>query len=155
MRYIFIRKELKKKDLNQFLLLRIELPGNITKLKVQATSSKEKINGIKIFAYKKKDDIAEASKKDFHEIFDKREYNEIRDVIPLNSDILLTDYGAIDETEIYKIKFNKDNEFEEEEEQLDFEKEEVEQKDKDPKYETVGCGVYAFKFRISPRSKIK
>ena len=99
MRYIFIRKELKKKDLNQFLLLRIELPGNITKLKVQATSSKEKINGIKIFAYKKKDDIAEASKKDFHEIFDKREYNEIRDVIPLNSDILLTDYGAIDETE--------------------------------------------------------
>lgn len=76
----------------------------------------------------------------------------------MNSDILLTDYGAIEETEIYKIKFNKDNEFEEEE-QSDCEKEEVDlkekDKDKDPKYEVVGCGVYAFKFGISQRSKIK
>ena len=154
----FYKEGIKKRDIKQYLLLRIELPGNITKLKVQATSSEEKINGIKIFAYKKKDEIPEASKKEFHEIFDKREYNEIRDVIPLNSDILLTDYGAIEETEIYKIKFNKDNEFEEEE-QSDCEKEEVDlkdkDKDKDPKYEVVGCGVYAFKFGISQRSKIK
>ena len=96
-------------DFENYLLLRIEIPGNLKRLTARSTNKDEKYKGIIIKGYKEKDIIPEQSKKNFVQIYDNRCYEEISYFIELKGNINLNKNHAIDKTEIYEIQFNKNN----------------------------------------------
>ena len=115
--YIIIRKKKKKKEddededeYEKYLLLRLEIPGNIVRLTARSTDPKtEKYKGIVIKGYKKKDEFKESSKEDFTIIKDKRNYDEFSYFIELKSNLELSKAAAIGYTDIYEIQFDKRN----------------------------------------------
>ena len=70
-------------DFENYLLLRIEIPGNLKRLTARSTNKDEKYKGIIIKGYKEKDIIPEQSKKNFVQIYDNRCYEEISYFIEL------------------------------------------------------------------------
>ena len=95
---------------NKYLLLRLEIPGNIIKLSARSTDpKKEKYRGIIIKGYKEKDKFDEQTKEDFKEIYDNRNYEEFSYFIELKRNLELNKKTPIGNTEIYQIKFDKRN----------------------------------------------
>jgi len=109
---LYIYKEGDDDDFENYLLLRIEVPGNITKLTARGTDPrKERYRGIIINIQKKEDDFEEKVEKfkSFHKIYDNRRYEEIYYFIELKGNLMLSKRFPIEDTEIYKIKFDKRN----------------------------------------------
>ena len=64
-------------EYENYLLLRLEIPGNISKLTARSTDpKKEKYRGIVITIHKDEDDIPEKNNKDFQKINDNRKYGK-------------------------------------------------------------------------------
>jgi hypothetical protein len=116
---LYYYKEKKKKEedddededeYEKYLLLRLELPGNIVRLTARSTDRrKEKYKGIVIKGIKKKDDFKEQSKEDFTIISDNRSYEEFSYFIELKRNLELSGKGAKGNTGIYEIQFDKRN----------------------------------------------
>ena len=121
--YFYKEKKVKKDDddededededeenYEKYLLLRLEIPGNILKLTARSTDPKtEKFKGIVIKGIKKKDDFKERSKEDFTIISDNRSYEEFSYFIELKRNLELSERGARGSTGIYEIQFDKRN----------------------------------------------
>ena len=141
-------------DYENFLLLRIEIPGNVTKLTARSTNKDEKYKGIVINGYKEEDEIPEnTNKENFQKIYDNRKYKEISYFIELKGRITLNKNHPIQDTEIYKIHFNKKNKekFFVENNQKHILKEDV-NNNKIVEGEKIGCGVYILKFSLTQNS---
>ena len=145
----------------KYLLLRLEIPGNIIRLTARSTDPKtEKFNGIVIKGIKKKDDFEERSKEDFTKISDNRNYDDFSYFIELERNLELSKTGAKGNTGIYEIKFDKRNKekfFTKENNQNTIIKEKNENKNEDTKENTkdlikVASGVYVMKFLLTDRS---
>jgi len=106
----FYRKGDDDDDYENFLLLRLEIPGNISKLTARSTDpKKEKYRGIVITIDKKEDDFPEKNNKNFQKISDNRKYGKFSYFIDLKKTLALHKKKAIGKTGIYKIKFNDNN----------------------------------------------
>ena len=152
-------------DYEKYLLLRLELPGNIVRLTARSTDPKtEKYKGIVIKGIKKKDEFKEESKEDFTIISDNRGYEEFSYFIELKRNLELAGKGAKGSTEIYEIQFDKRNK------ETSFKKEGSEKDDKSNsknlkennneetkkniKVMKIASGVYVMKFLLTQTSFI-
>jgi hypothetical protein len=140
-------------EYENFLLLRLEIPGNISKLTARSTDpKKEKYRGIVINIHKEEDEIPEKNKKDFQKISDNRKYGKYAYFIDLKKTLILHKKKAIGKTGIYQIKFNDNNKEKETLKEAPKEvanslnnKEEVEGK-------MIASGIYVLKFMLTQDS---
>ena len=140
-------------DFENYLLLRNEVPGNITRLTARSTKKDEKYKGIIIKGFKEKDIIPEQSKKSFSEIYDNRAYKDINYFIELKGNLNLNKINPINKTEIYKIHFNNNNRekyFEKNNEKVEVKEEGNEKEMVEGKM--IASGVYIFKFSLTQNS---
>lgn len=158
---LYFYKEINEEEEEEenYLLLRLEIPGNITKLTARSTDlKKEKYRGIVIKGYKDKDKFEEEKKTDFKEISDNRNYEEFSYFIELKRNLELSKKTAIGNTEIYKIKFdkrNKEKAFKETTKNKDIEKKTIEANNiesKEVEGEMIASGVYIMKFALTENS---
>jgi hypothetical protein len=142
-------------DYENYLLLRIEIPGNITQLTARSTDpKKEKYKGIIIKGKKEEDDIPERKKEHFKTIKDNRIYDEINFFIELKGKLELHKKFPINETEIYEIQFDKRNN-EKYFKNKDNQKVNIKENANDKKMVEaikIACGVYVFKFSLTQNS---
>ena len=157
-------------EYEKYLLLRLEIPGNIVRLTARSTDPKtEKFKGIVIKGIKKVDEFKERNKVDFTVISDNRSYEEFTYFIELKRNLELSKTGAKGTTDIYEIKFdnrNKEKLFPKESNdknnsqksdiKLEDKKcEEVnDKKNKEIKLMNIASGVYVMKFKLTERSYI-
>ena len=140
-------------DYENYLLLRIEIPGNISRLTARSTYKDEKYRGIIIRGNKEKDIFPEQSKKNFAEIYDNRAYKDISYFIELKGNLHLNKINPINKTDIYKIHFNYNNRekyFQKNNEKV-IVKDEVNER-KMVEGEMIASGVYIFKFSLTQGS---
>jgi hypothetical protein len=139
----------KRKKLQNYLLLRLEIPGNVVKLTARSTDpKKEKYRGIVIKGYKEKDKFGEQSKPEFKEIIDNRTYEEFSYFIELKRNLELNKKTAIGNTEIYKIKFDKKNK----EKSVKDKDKQDKKESKEVEGEMIASGVYVMKFSLTENS---
>jgi hypothetical protein len=142
-------------DFENYLLLRIEIPGNLTRLTARSTDPKmERYKGIVIKAKKEEDEIPEKEKDKFTKIYDNRVYDEISYFIELRGSLKLYKKLCITDTEIYKIKFDKRNK-EKYFINKDNQKITVKENANDNKTvegEKIASGVYILKFALTQDS---
>ena len=94
---------------DKYLLLRLEIPGNITKLYARSTDpKKEKYRGIIIKGFKEKDKFDEQSKEDFKEIYDNRNYEEFSYFIELKRNLELNKKHQQEILEFIKLNLIKE-----------------------------------------------
>ncbi len=139
----------KRKKLQNYLLLRLEIPGKIDKLKVMYYKN-EKYKGLIIKGKKSKEKFPEESKKDFQMIKNTRTFEDFDYFIELKGSIELVYNFAEDLTEIYTFKFDRNNWEESEEtnnEETECSNELIE--DKNEYISTITGGIYIFKFKLS------
>ena len=155
-------------EYDKYLLLRLELPGNIVRLTARSTDLKvEKFKGIVIKGLKKKDDFNEQKKDDFTIISDNRSYAEFSYFIELKRNLELFDSKAKGFTEIYEIQFDKRNKekvFQNEKNDKDDNQKEIgfkenqnenkKEKKKENKILKIASGVYVMKFLLTKNSFI-
>ena len=155
-------------QLFQYLLLILEIPGNVVRLTARSTDTKvEKFKGILIKGLKKIDDFSEKSKDYFTIISDNRSYDEFSYFIELKRNLELSKAGARGNTEIYEIQFDKRNKekfFQKEKnekddirksiEYKDNQNEEKNEKNKTNKIMKIASGVYVMKFLLTQTSFI-
>ena len=141
---------------DNYLLLRLEIPGNIIKLTARSTDpKKEKFKGIVIKGYKEKDKFDEQSKPGFKEIIDNRTYEEFSYFIELKRNLELNKKTAIGNTEIYKIKFDKKNKekiVKDKDKKKDNQVSNDKNESKEVKGEMIASGVYVMKFSLTENS---
>ena len=112
---LYIYKESQDDDDNEdyenYLLLRIDIPGNISRLIARSTykDKDDKYRRIIIRGNKEKDIIPEQSKKNFAEIYDNRTYKDISYFNELKGNLHLNKINPINKTDIYKIHLNYNN----------------------------------------------
>ena len=134
---------------DNYLLLRLEIPGNVVKLTARSTDlKKEKYRGIVIKGYKEKDKFGEQSKPEFKEIIDNRTYEEFSYFIELKRNLELNKKTAIGNTEIYKIKFDKKNK----EKSVKDKDKQDKKESKEVEGEMIASGVYVMKFSLTENS---
>ena len=158
-------------EYEKFLLLRLEMPGNIVRLTARSTDPKtEKFYGIIIKGFKKNDEFQEQKKDDFTIISDNRSYDDFTYFIELKRNLELSKNGDKGNTDIYEIEFDKRNKekyFQKEmyqnnnnnlqkcDTKLDDKKNKEENdKNKEIKLINIDSGVYVMKFQLSERSYI-
>ena len=135
---------------DKYLLLRLEIPGNIVKLFARSTDpKKEKYRGIIIKGFKEKDKFEEESKEDFKEIYDNRNYEEFSYFIELKRNLELSKKQAIGNTGLYQIKFDKRNK-----EKKPIRNSEANKENKEVEGEMIASGVYVMKFSLTENSFI-
>ena len=97
-------------EYENYLLLRLEIPGNIVKLTARRTNPKtEKYYGIVIKGIKEREEFEEQKAKDFKEIIDNRKYGEFSYFIELKRNLEISKNYAKEDTKIYEFIFNKKN----------------------------------------------
>ena len=97
-------------EYENYLLLRLEIPGNIVKLTARRTNPKtEKYYGIVIKGIKEREEFEEQKAKDFKEIIDNRKYGEFSYFIELKRNLEIHKTCAKEDTKIYEFIFNKKN----------------------------------------------
>ena len=138
----------------KYLLLRIEIPGNIVKLTARSTDpQKEKYNGIVIKGIKERDKFPEQSNKYLKEINDNRNYDEFSYFIELKPSLVLNKMYALKDTEIYKFKFNKKNkEKEYSNKKKHIKKQSIFVTTKEVEGDMIGSGVYIMRFDLTEGS---
>ena len=155
-------------EYEKYLLLRLEIPGNIVRLTARSTDPKtEKYKGIVIKGIKKVDEFEERNKVDFTVISDNRSYEEFTYFIELKRNLELSKTGAKGNTDIYEIQFDKRNKekffpkdndknnSQKSDIKLDKKYEEVNDKNnKEIKLMNIASGVYVMKFQLTERSYI-
>ena len=166
--HYYKEKNEEEDEYENYLLLRLEIPGNVIRLTARSTNPKnDKYNGIFIKGIKKEDDFKEKSKEDFTTISDNRNYEEFTYFIELNRNLELSKSSATGQTQIYEIQFDKRNK------EKFFPKENIptisrqntlkennsnnegEKLNKDDKnLIKIASGVYVMKFLLTERSSI-
>ena len=149
----------RRKKLQNYLLLRLEIPGKIDKLKVKYYKN-EKYKGILINGKKSKEEFSEMKKRNFQEIKNNRSFEDFEYFIELKGNYELIENSAEDLTEIYTFDFDKrnweeteENENNEETENSDELKKNNELNEDKSKYmANIAGGIYAFKFKLSQAS---
>ena len=97
-------------EADNYLLLRLEIPGNISKLTARSTDPQtEKYRGIVITIHKEEDNFSEKEKKDFKLINDNRKYGKFAYFIELKKSLHLNKKKAIGNTGIYLVNFDDNN----------------------------------------------
>ena len=167
--HYYKEKNEEEDEYENYLLLRLEIPGNIVRLTARSTNPKtEKFNGIVIKGIKKEDKFKEKSKEDFTTISDNRNYEEFTYFIELNRNLELSKSSATNQTEIYEIQFDKRNKEKyfpkdnlntisrQNTKNINNNNEEEEEKpNKDDKnIIKIASGVYIMKFLLTERSSI-
>ena len=128
-----------------YLLLRLELPGNITKLIARRTNQNEKLYGIIVNGMKEEDQFDERNKDSFYVIKDNRTYKEFQYFIPLDKNrYTLSEQTAKGLTKTYLIDFDKRNK----ESSFKKDNEKNDGKEKTNKIEKIASGVYVLKFLL-------
>jgi len=166
---LYFYKELNEEEdeYENYLLLRLEIPGNIIRLTARSTNPKtEKFNGIVIKGIKRKDEFQERNKEEFTTISDNRSYDEFTYFIELNRNLELSRSSAIGNTNIYEIQFdkrNKDKFFPKEITNnsatkdinpKDNKQEEIKSNQSEKNLMKIASGVYVMKFQLTERSLI-
>ena len=150
----FYREGEDEDDYENYLLLRLEIPGNITKLTARSTDPQtEKYRGIIITIHKEEDNIKENEKKDFKKINDNRKYGKFAYFIELKKSLHLNKKRAKGNTGIYLIDFN-DNNKEPLKEASSEVKNNLNEKAnmKEKEAEKIASGVYIMKFSLTEDS---
>ena len=151
-----------EEEIEKYLLLRLELPGNIVKLTARSTNQQyEKLNGILIKGTKLKDDFEEIkTNKTFKCLVDKRSYENFSYFIELQKGLFLSENHAKGNTGIYEIDFNKKNKENKEnkEKKIDNNNENkneannYKEKNNKEKSNKIASGVYVMKFKLTQNS---
>jgi len=155
---LYFYKEINEEEDEEenYLLLRLELPGNIIKLTARSTDPKsEKFRGIIIKGIKERDKFEEQKKNSFKEISDNRIYDEFTYFIELKRNLELRKKVAKGNTEIYKIKFDKKKkEKKKKVTSNDCQNPEQDKGIKEVEGEMIACGVYIMRFSLTENSFI-
>ena len=155
---LYFYKEINEEEDEEenYLLLRLELPGNIIKLTARSTDPKiEKYRGIIIKGIKERDKFKEQEKNSFKEISDNRIYDEFTYFIELKRNLELSKKVAKGNTEIYQIKFDNNNKEKKKKVISNNPKNSEEDKGtKEVEGEMIACGVYVMKFPLTENSFI-
>ena len=150
----FYREGEDEEDYDNYLLLRLEIPGNISKLTARSTDSqKEKFRGIVITIHKNEDEFPEMNKKGFQKINDNRKYGKFAYFIELEKSLVLHKKKPLGNTGIYQIKFNDNNKEVLKEAPNELKNnlnKDLNNKEKDGKM--IASGVYIFKFQLTQDS---
>ena len=150
----FYREGEDEDDYENYLLLRLEIPGNITKLTARSTDPQtEKYRGIIITIHKEEDNIKENEKKDFKKINDNRKYGKFAYFIELKKSLHLNKKRAKGNTGIYLIDFNDNNKEPLKEASSEVKNnlnEKANMKEKEAK--KIASGVYIMKFSLTEDS---
>ena len=139
------------------LLIRIEIPGKIDNLTASYLKRGKK-NTILIKAKKSKEEFPEMKKKNFIQIQDDRNYEEIRYFLKLKEEIELNKETPIENTQIYEFDFNRNNKDHSliKEDSDDDNEDESEDKDTpSPKKDEIikiASGTYVLKFYLTETS---
>ena len=146
-----------KEKNNYILLIRVEIPGKLENLTASYLKYGKK-NTIQIKGYKEKDDFPEMKKKNFINVYDNRNYEDLRYLIELDESIELNQETPIENTKIYEFEFktnnieqslkNKDYDEDDDEDEEDGEK----TSDKKEENIKIASGIYIFKFTITQTS---
>ena len=152
---MYIYKKGDDDDFENYLLLRIEVPGNVTRLTARGTDpKKEKYRGIIINIQKKEDELEETKNcKNFHKLYDNRNYEEINYFIELKGNLMLAKKVPLENTKIYEIEFDERNKekFFDNNNQTTKVNEDVNNKNiKEGK--KIASGVYILKFSLTQDS---
>ena len=149
---------------NYILLLVIEIPGKIENLTASYLKYGKK-KTIQIKGNKLKEVILESKKKNFFQIQDNRNYEEIRYLLPLIEEIELIKETPIEKTQIFEFEFNRNN-IEKNEDSLnnkdtDDDDDEDEDENENSKKDSnnikeekikIASGIYAMKFNLTETS---
>ena len=143
-------------EADNYLLLRLEIPGNISKLTARSTDPQtEKYRGIVITIHKEEDNFSEKEKKDFKLINDNRKYGKFAYFIELKKSLHLNKKKALGNTGIYLVDFddnNKETLKEASQEIKNNLKENANVKEKE--FKKIASGVYVMKFSLTQDSYI-
>ena len=145
---LYFYKEGDDDDYDNYLLLRLEIAGNIDKLTARRTNpKKEKYKGIVIKGHKMEDQFDEQKAKDFKKIYDNRKYGEFSYFIELKDNLECHKTYPIKDTDIYEFLFNNKNKAKDDKEAENKKKENdiVEGK-------KIASGVYIMKFVLTQGS---
>ncbi len=127
-------------EIQNFLLLRLEIPGKIDKLFAEF-HKKEKYRGILVKGIKSRDDFPEENKDKLSLIKENRVYDEFEYFIQLNNKIELIKNFADGNTEIYTFDFDKRNK-----------DKKILNNDDNNYIENIASGIYILKFKVSDSS---
>ena len=140
------------------LLIRVEIPGKIDNLTASYLKYGKK-NTILIRAKKSKDEFPEMKKKNFIQIQDNRNYEEIKYLLELKDEIELNKETPIEKTQICEFDFNRNNidpSFVKEDSDDDDNEDECEDKDnsstKKEEIIKIASGTYVLKFYLTETS---
>ena len=148
----------KKRKLQNYLLLILEIPGKINKIIVSYYRN-EKYKGLKIKGKKLKEELEEEKKKNFQEIKNNRTFEDFEYFIELKGTLELTEDCAEDLTKIYTFKFDQRNEEENEsdnneeiESNESIKNNDSNENDTNQYISTIAGGIYIFKFKLNKAS---
>ena len=145
-----------EEEYDNYLLLRLEIPGNITKLTARSTDpQKEKFRGIVITIHKNEDVFPEMKNEAYKKISDNRKYGKFAYFIELKKNLILSKTKAIGKTGIYQICFNDNNKEKEvlKEAPNDIQKKMAnDSKNKEIEGKQIASGVYTMKFKLTQDS---
>ena len=143
-------------DYENYLLLRLEIPGNIVKLTARSTDpKKEKFVGIVITIHKEEDDFPELKTKYCQKINDNRKYGKFAYFIELKKNLILYKKKPIGKTGIYQFYFNENNKEKEvlKEAPIELKKKEANNlENKEIEGKKIASGVYVMKFQLTQNS---
>ena len=135
-----------------YLLLRLEIAGNIDKLTARRTNpKKEKYKGIVIKGHKMEDQFDEQKAKDFKKISDNRKYGEFSYFIELKDNLEIHKTYPIKDTDIYEFLFNNKNKAKDNNEPENKKKENANNNDI-VEGKKIASGVYIMKFVLTQGS---
>ena len=139
-------------DYENYLLLRLEIAGNIDKLTARRTNpKKEKYKGIVIKGHKMEDQFDEQKAKDFKKICDNRKYGEFSYFIELKDNLEIHKNYPINDTDIYEFLFNNKNKAKDNNEPENKKKENANYNDI-VEGKKIASGVYIMKFVLTQGS---
>ena len=149
----------KRRKVQNYLLLKLEIPGKIDKLIVKYYKS-EKYKGILINGKKSKEEFPEMKLKDFQEIKNNRSFEDFEYFIELKGNYELIENYAEDYTEIYTFDFDRRSWEESEENENNGETKNSDEliqnnesnEEKSEYMSTIAGGIYIFKFKLSEAS---
>ena len=149
---LYFYKKGEEDDYDNYLLLRLEIAGNIDKLTARRTNpKKEKYKGIVIKGHKIEDQFDEQKEKDFKKISDNRKYGEFSYFIELKDNLEIHKTYPIEDTDIYQFLFNTKNKAKDNNEPENKNKENANYNDI-VEGKKIASGVYIMKFVLTQAS---
>ena len=153
--YVYREKSKETNKFNNYLLIRLEIPGKIDNLTASFCYYGRK-KTILFKGHKSKDDFPEMKKQSFIQIKDNRNYEDFRYYLEIDKDIEFMYETPLGKTDIYEFEFNRNNieisNIKEENDENEEEEAQDQETIKEDEKLKIASGVYMMKFMINETS---